>query len=66
MIIFHLKTHTKIELQILQNYFDQINDRPLRHMNQASHDLRQWVSPEEYEHINKTVEQLQGKWNVSL
>lgn len=46
-----------------QNYFDQINDRPLRHMGQASRDLQQWVSPEELDHINRTVAQLQTKWS---
>lgn len=50
---------------LVQNYFDQINDRPVRHMTQASRDLQQWVSPEEMDHINKTVTQLQAKWSVS-
>jgi nesprin-1 len=54
---------SKQTIEAHKNYFDQINDRPLRHMTQASNDLRQWVSPDEYEHITKTVEQWQEKWN---
>lgn len=43
-------------------YFEQINDRPLREMIQASDDLKNCVAPEEYDGIRATVEQIQSKW----
>lgn len=61
-LLLERNLEAKQTVEAHKNYFQQINDRPLREMIQASHDLKNCVSPEEYEGIQKTVDQIQSKW----
>ncbi|ODN01313.1 Nesprin-1 [Orchesella cincta] len=61
-LLLERNLEAKQTVEAHKNYFEQINDRPLREMVQASHDLKNCVAPEEYEGIQKTVEQIQSKW----
>lgn len=61
-LLLERNLEAKQTVEAHKNYFQQINDRPLREMIQASHDLKNCVSPEEYDGIQKTVDQIQAKW----
>ena len=51
---------------LLQSYFEQINDKPLRDMLLATQALQNCVQPNEYDGIVKSAENLKARWIVRI
>ncbi|CAG7726205.1 unnamed protein product [Allacma fusca] len=54
---------SKQVVQVHKEYFERINDRPLKDMIKASQDLQRNIPPSDYSIVNTTVLEIGSQWN---